>query len=145
MRRSRGRPWERERFSLLYSIVTLDVPDLSRWGGVGVIGGWDGVGSGMVVSGSVGTGVGVVVGGVTHSRPAASKRLISAVEGLSVNNKYYVILLRTYYIYMLTCISFVQTAAGLEVNVLSKLWISSAINCYNKSMDLASRAGYWSV
>ena len=45
---------ERERFSLLYSIVTLDVPDLSLWGGVGVIGIWDGVGDGIVVSGSVG-------------------------------------------------------------------------------------------
>ena len=85
-----------------------------------MIGIWDGVGDGIVVSGSVGSGVGVVVGGRTHSRPAASKRLISAVEGLSVNNKYYVILLRMYYTYMLTCISFVQTTAGLEMNVLSK-------------------------
>ena len=43
----------------------------------------------MVVSGCVGTEVGVVnvVGGVTHSRPAASRRVILAVEGLSVNNK----------------------------------------------------------
>ena len=61
------------------------VPDLSLL--VGVIGGWDGVGSGIVVSGCVGTGVGVVVGGSIHSRPAASRRVISAVEGLSVNNK----------------------------------------------------------
>ena len=35
----------------------------------------------------MGSGVGVVVGGRIHSRPAASKRVISAVEGLSVNNK----------------------------------------------------------
>ena len=34
------------------------------------MGGWDGVGSGMVVSGCVGTGLGVVVGGgVTQSLP----------------------------------------------------------------------------
>ena len=55
----------------------LDVPDLSLLGGVGVMGGVDGVGSGMVV---VGSGVGVVEGGVTHSRPSASKRVISAAE-----------------------------------------------------------------
>ena len=48
----------------------IDLPDFSLWGGVGVMGGWDGVGSGMVVSGCVGTGLGVVVGGgVTQSLP----------------------------------------------------------------------------
>ena len=46
----------------------IDLPDFSLRGGVGVMGGWDGVGSGMVVSGCVGTGLGVVVrGGVTQS------------------------------------------------------------------------------
>ena len=60
--------------------MILDIPDLSLLGGVGVIGGWDGVGSGMVVSGCVGTVVGVVVGGVTQFRPSASKMVISAVE-----------------------------------------------------------------
>jgi hypothetical protein len=79
----RASPQERGReISVLYRTVTifLDVPDLSLRGGVGAIGGWDGVGSGMVVSGCVGSGVGVVVGGVTQSRPAASKRVIWAAE-----------------------------------------------------------------
>ena len=64
----------------LLSYMILDIPDLSLLGGVGVIGGWDGVGSGMVVSGCVGTGVGVVIGGVTQFRPSASKTVISAVK-----------------------------------------------------------------
>ena len=106
---------------MLYSIITLDVPDLSLWGGVGVIVTWDGVGSGIVVTACVGTGVGVVVGGMMHSRPAASKRVISAVEGLSVNNN----LLRMYYTYTLMCINFDgswlrnECALGCEYSQLS--------------------------
>ena len=50
--------------------MILDISDLSLLGRVGVMEGWDGIGSGMVVSGcaTVGTGVGVVVvvGGVTQ-------------------------------------------------------------------------------
>ena len=64
----------------LLSYMILDIPDLSLLGGVGVIGGWDGIGSGMVVSGCVGTVVGVVIGGVvTQFRPSASKMVILAV------------------------------------------------------------------
>ena len=65
------------------------IPDFSLRGGVGWgIGVWGGVGSIMVVSGCVGSVVGMVVGGRIHSRPAASKRVTSTVEGLSVNNKW---------------------------------------------------------
>ena len=77
--RSQGYPQERLLYSIL-SYITLDIPDLSLWGGVGVMVGVDGVGSGVVVSGCVGTGVGVVVGGVTQFRPSASKMVISAVK-----------------------------------------------------------------